>query len=96
MQGHNQQNVRETLLDADRDARARAVALESRGKLPAGFVDRHYGLTPREQVELRRLKACGAAATDVDVFVALCKGEAVPAFRLRQQIISRHRRRIGA
>jgi hypothetical protein len=73
-------------------ARARAWSLEAQGKLPNGFVKRHYPLTVHEQRELRRLKAAAAAATDVDTFVALCKGRPVPASRLDGRLIDyKHR-----
>jgi hypothetical protein len=74
--------------EAEREGRERAVSLEALGKLPHGFVDKHYPLTRRELRELRRLKAAGYAATDVDTFVALCKGRPVPASRLNSRLIS--------
>lgn len=80
--------INELLLEWDGDARAAAVVLEMRGKLPPGFTEQHYPLTPRELRELRRLKAAEYAATDVDTFVALCKGRPVPASRLRQRVVS--------
>jgi len=80
------------LLELDRESRARAEGLEATGKLPPGFVERHYPLCVREQRELRRLKAACAAATDVDTFVALCKGLPVPAARLTQRLVDyKHR-----
>jgi hypothetical protein len=86
-------STRQTILDADQQARAEAIRLEVIGKLPPGFVDEHYGLSVVELSELRRLKAAGAAATDVDTYIALAKGEPVPANRLQQEVVRHQRRR---
>lgn len=80
------------LLDVDREERNRAYGLEALGKLPAGFTDRYYPLTAREQAETRRLKAALRASTDVDTFVALCKGRPVPASRLNARLVDYKRR----
>ena len=80
------------LLELDIEARQRATGLEALGKLTPGFIERHYPMTLREQRELRRLKAAGHAATDVDTFVALCKGRPVPASRLNTRLVDyKHR-----
>ncbi len=78
--------------ELEREARARSWGLEALGKLPSGFTSRHYPLTVREQHELRRLKAAAHAATDVDTFIALCKGRPVPASRLQQRVVSYKKR----
>lgn len=83
----------EDLLQLDQQARQRAVSLEAAGRLPAGFTERHYPLTRLETAELRRLKAAGYAATDVDTFIALCKGDIVPAERLNRKVIRYHKAR---
>jgi hypothetical protein len=81
------------LLDQlEREARARAEGLEALGKLPHEFTARHYPLTVNEQREQRRLKAALHASTDVDTFVALCKGRPVPASRIDGRLIDyKHR-----
>lgn len=83
--------------ELEREARARSEGLEAFGKLPGpkrnpplGFTERHYPLTLRETLELRRLKAAAASATDVDVFVALVRGEAVPVSRLSRRVVEQH------
>ncbi len=85
-------SIRDLLLDVDQEARTLARGLEGNGKLPRGFYDKHYGLLPHEERELRRLKAATHAATDVDTFVALCKGRPVPASRLQQRVVLYKRR----
>lgn len=78
--------------ELEHEARERSHGLEAIGKLPAGFTVKHYPMTVREQRELRRLKAAGYAAIDVDTFVALCKGLPVPAARLNNDIVKfKHR-----
>jgi hypothetical protein len=73
-------------------ARERAHSLEAQGKLPGGFSERQHPLTVNEQHELRRLKAALHASTDVDTFVALCKGQPVPASRLDRRLVDyKHR-----
>ena len=74
--------------ELEREARERSVGLEAIGKLPSGLTAKHYPMTASEQRELRRLKAAGHAATDVDTFVALCKGLPVPASRLNRPLVS--------
>ena len=84
-----------TVLDlAEREARKRSETLEALGKLQSGFTATRYPLTPGEQHELRRLKAAAAAATTVDVFVALACGEAVPVHRLNKRLVERHYQRV--
>lgn len=83
------------------EARARANGLHALGKLgrrggtthgtPLMDILGYDQLTISEQRELRRLKAAGHAAVDVDTFVALCKGHPVPASRLNQSVV-RYRR----
>lgn len=84
-----------TPLDAtlEHQARARARTLEDANQLPQGFTEHHYPLTAGEQRELRRLKAALAAAVDADTFVALAKGEPVPANRLNQEVVRHQHRR---
>jgi hypothetical protein len=74
-------------------ARTLSYRLEALGKLPAGFTIRHYPLTTGEQQELRRLKTAGHAATDAATYVALARGEPVPAHRLDQRLVTHHLRR---
>ncbi len=87
--------LRTDLLDFEREARQRAVGLEATGKLPAGFVDEHYALSPLEERELRRLKAALELADDADTFVALAKGRPLPRtdswFRRRLADLQRQR-----
>ena len=73
--------LRTDTLDFEQEARQRAVGLEAIGKLPPGFVEQHYPLSPLEQHELRRLKAAMELADDVDTFVALAKGRPLPRTR---------------
>jgi hypothetical protein len=70
--------VRDILLAADQKARNEAIRLESTGQLPPQFVEKHYGLSPIEQHELRRLKASAAIADDADTYVALARGHDLP------------------
>ena len=81
--------------DLEREARERSWSLEALGKLPSGFTAQHYPLTTRERIELRRLKAAAALAPDADVFVALCRGEAVPIERVDARLARAHQRRTG-
>jgi len=77
--------IRGVLLDADQNARNEATRLETTGQLPPGFVAQHYGLTPIEAHELRRLKAAGAIADDADSYVALARGhEMTPSWYKRR------------
>lgn len=85
-------NLSELFDELEREARQRSWGLEAIGKLPSGFTSKHYPLTIREQRELRRLKAAAHASTDVDTFVALCKGLPVPTVRLNTDIVSFKRR----
>jgi hypothetical protein len=87
--------VEALLLELDAEARQCAVGLEALGRLPRGFVQKRYLMTPRELREHRRLCAALVAARDVDAFVALARGEAVPASRLRTEVRAAHNRRLG-
>ena len=78
----------------DSGARKEAFRLEMKGKLPPRFTEQHYPLSFFERLELRRLKAADVAATTVDVWVALCRGEAVPARMLNQRLVQDHKRRL--
>jgi len=69
-------------LQLESEARSRAVGLEATGKLPRGFTQRHYPLSPAESYELERLKTAAAMAVDADAYVALARGEAVPPHRI--------------
>lgn len=89
--GQGQQGLNDLLLEWDAESRAAAFALEMAGKLPPRFTEHHYPLSRREQRELRRLKAAAAAATDIDTYVALTRGEPVPASRLNPQLVRYHR-----
>ncbi len=85
--------IAELFDELEHEARQLAYGLEwGLGKLPKGFTEKHYPMTVREQRELRRLKAAAHAATDVDTFVALCKGRPVPASRLQQRVVSYKKR----
>src|SRR5262245_23717001 len=77
-------------LELDHQARAHATALEATGKLPPRFVDEHYPLTRNEQLELARLRAALNAATDAATYVALARGETVPADRLNPRLTRRY------
>jgi hypothetical protein len=83
--------TRQLLLDVDERARARAEGLVLR----RGYREQHYGLTRLEERELLRLKGALRAATDAATFVALVKGEPVPADRLERNVVSHQRRRHG-
>ena len=94
--------INELLDGLEIEARVRANELHALGKLgrrggtthgvPLMDILGYDRLTPSEQRELRRLKAAGHAATDVDTFVALCKGHPVPASRLQRRIVNyKHR-----
>ncbi len=86
--------IAELLDQLEHEARERAWSLESRMNppLPQGFTHEHYPLTVSEARELRRLKAAARAATDVDTFVALCKGYPVPESRLRRRPVEQYDR----
>jgi hypothetical protein len=73
--------------EVEREGRARCEGLEALGKLPSGWTTKHYPMTSRERRELRRLRAAGDLAGDVDVWVALCRGRAVPRYRLRAEVL---------
>lgn len=86
-----------SLSEYEAEARARAQELENRGKLPQGFTEAYYPLTPSEQAELKRLKHALAIATDADTFVALAKGQAVHESRLdpeQVRILKQERQRV--
>ena len=80
------------LLDLEHHARTEAFALEMQGKLPPRFTEQHYPLNAHEARELRRLNNCGALATDVDSYVALCKGAPVHPSRLAPEVVRLWRR----
>ena len=94
--------IRDLLNELEIEARQRALSLHALGKLgqrggtthgtPLMDVLGYDQLTLSEQRELRRLKAAGHAAVDVDTFVALCKGHPVPASRLQRRVVNyKHR-----
>lgn len=87
--------IHRDLIDFDQRAREAALALEMAGKLPPRFVERHYPLTRAETLELNRLKAAAAAATDVPTYLALARGEAVPVSRLNRRIVDQHYARLA-
>ncbi len=86
-------SMRQLLLDIDQEARTIARGLESNGKLPPGFCDKHYQLLPYEQRELRRLKTAMLLADGPDTYVALARENKMPRGwmerRLRELGISR-------
>ena len=88
-------NTRTTLLEADRAARQAAFALEMQGKLPPRFTEYAYPLTRLEQRECRRLRTALEVANTPDAFVALARGEAVPAHMIQPRIVEHDRRRNG-
>lgn len=75
-------------------ARAHSQQLENLGLLRHGFTAHYYPLTSWELREQRRVAAAFALATNVDVFLALVRGEAVPEHRLDQTVLAAHRRRL--
>lgn len=83
-----------TLLDQlETQARNRATVLHARGKLPHPEDCGYGALTRSELRELRRYKNCDALATDVDTYVALCKGRPVHTSRLAPEVVRLWRRR---
>lgn len=71
----------------ERDARWEAYSLESRGKLPAGFSEQHYGLSPDDRFELARLRAALELATDFETWRDLRYGVPVEPSRLDKRAL---------
>lgn len=87
------ENPNDLLLQLEIEARKRADALEWQGKLPRGFTERYYPLSPQERYELDRLKTASAMAVDADAYVALARGEKVPVHRIKPEFWRAHKRR---
>jgi hypothetical protein len=82
-----------TQSELEREARRRADQLDSLGKLPAGFVARHYPLTSTERVQLAHQRTAWRLAPDLHTLEQLLAGAPVDADQLDQDELLEARRR---